>query len=67
MLSTILASARANPRTTLAGIASALAMLGGILGTLQTGQTWPIVAGVICSKLADVITSALAADSKGAA
>lgn len=60
----MLSSVFANPRTTLAGVASFLAVLGGMLGTYQTGRTWPMVAGVVCAKLADLIHAALAADAK---
>lgn len=40
----IFVAARSNPRTTLAGLASLFAMVGGILGTMQTGQTWALAA-----------------------
>lgn len=60
-------AARSNPRTTLAGLASFFAFIGGLFGTMHTGQTWPLVAGVVCSKLADMIRDALAADAKEAA
>ena len=67
MLSTFITAARANPRTTFAGLAGFASLLAGMVATGQTGSWWPVLAGVAAKGIADLAGHALAADAKGGA
>jgi hypothetical protein len=60
----LFAVARANPRTTMAGLAGFLSLVAGALGTYQGHQWWPLLLGAMAKAGADLIAHLLAADAK---
>jgi hypothetical protein len=54
--------ARANPRTTLAGIVGGASLLGGMFATYHTERMWPIVVGIVAKVIADAYGHASAQD-----
>jgi hypothetical protein len=64
MLSTLIASAGANPRTTLAGLAGFISLLAGAVGTSTSGRWWPVLVGLVVSQFAQAAGHAMAADAR---
>ncbi len=60
----MLAIVRSNPRTTALGAIALLSILAGVMGTDQTGRTWPFVVGLLLAFVAVFVALALAADAK---
>jgi hypothetical protein len=60
----MLALARKNFRTTLAGLVGGLSLLAGGVGTGLGGHWWPVLAGAVVNVLANMVAHALAADAR---
>jgi hypothetical protein len=58
----VLTVAKANPRTTIAGIVGLLSLAAGMLATYKGGAWWPVLLGVAVKAAADALGHALAQD-----